>query len=82
VAFILGLLYVHLYRRTESLIPSVTLHIGGNTALVLMMLVTDLDRAEGLLIPLVGVSLSLLLIAWSLTRRLGPPDPATRLAWS
>jgi len=81
-AFGIGIIYVYLYRRTESLIPSLTLHVTGNTFVVLMMFATDLQHPERLLIPLIALSSLLFIILWSLALKLGPSDPDQRLAWS
>ena len=81
-AVVFGLIYVHLYRRTESLIPSLTLHIAGNSLMLLVTLASDLQHAEGLLLPGIGLFLVLSFIFWYLMRRLRPSDPDERLAWS
>ena len=55
---VLGIGYATVYRRRESLVPTVVFHILGNTAGIFIR-----DRTLGILVPLAGVSAGL----WILT---------------
>ena len=55
---VLGIGYAKIYRRRESLIPTVMFHIVGNTAGIFIR-----DRTLTILVPLAGVSAGL----WMLT---------------
>ncbi len=65
----IGLLFVYLYHRTRSLLPSLTLHICGNTVGFVAELLEGLERSIALVLPVTGLSLAGFLACSALVRR-------------
>jgi membrane protease YdiL (CAAX protease family) len=55
---VLGIVYAEIYRRRESLVPTVTFHIVGNTIAFFIR-----DRYLTTLVPLAGVSVGLWIVS-------------------
>jgi membrane protease YdiL (CAAX protease family) len=77
-----GLALSHIYIRTGSLLPSVVLHISGNTFAVFLPVLLGLTQWQTLLLPVTLLGLTLFILSRILVRRLVPVDAAVRLAWS
>jgi membrane protease YdiL (CAAX protease family) len=56
----LGLIYAYLYQRTQSILPSLIFHVSGNTLISAAWLLSELERADRLILPATIVSLILL----------------------
>jgi len=63
---LVGLIYAYLYQRTQSLLPSLTFHVAANTLISLGWLLSDLDRADRLVLPATVTSCVLLALCLSL----------------
>lgn len=72
IIVLVGTLYAHLYRRTESLLPSLSFHVAGNTVITSAWLLSDLEHAEGLVLPITAASLILFLLCRSIYVRTKP----------
>jgi len=74
IIILVGILYAYLYQRTESLLPSLSFHIAGNTAITLGWLLSDLKDAERLVPPTTAMSCVLFAIVWSIYKRTKPTE--------
>ena len=67
---VLGLGFSYLYYRTQSLVPSLTIHIVKNVSAYVYLAVSDLHNALGVTVSMtVGGLLAWLVLGW-LSRRL------------
>jgi CAAX protease family protein len=67
-----GVLYAFLYQRTESLLPSLSFHVAGNTVFTIGWLLSDLTHADRLVLPTTVVSCILFVIFRSVRARTKP----------
>ena len=65
----IGLFFVYLYHRTRSLLPSLTLHVCGNTVGFVAELLEGLERSIALVLPATGLSLAGFLACSAIVRR-------------
>jgi len=76
---VVGLIYAYLYQRTESLLPSLTFHVAGNTLVSLAWLLSELDRADRLVLPATVASGALLAICLRLCTHARLSDSGERI---
>jgi membrane protease YdiL (CAAX protease family) len=74
IIMILGLIYAYLYQRTQSILPSLIFHVSGNTLISIAWLVSELERADRLILPATIVSLILFGIFAGLYRSARPSN--------
>ena len=67
---ILGICYAEVYRRRESLVPTVAFHIVGNTTAVFIR-----DPYLATLLPLAGIAIGLWIMSMVISRMFNRPTP-------
>ncbi len=60
IIIVLGLIYAYLYQRTQSILPSLIFHVSSNTLISAAWLLSELERADRLILPATIASLILL----------------------
>jgi membrane protease YdiL (CAAX protease family) len=82
-SFVVGILWMFLYMRSQSLLPSVFLHIIGNsTGFVSRYIVRSFERPAAFLLPGLALIGIMAVISSVATRRTRPPNSSDLLPWS
>lgn len=82
-SLVVGVVYMFLYMRSQSLLPSVYLHIIGNsTGFVSRYIVRSFERPAAFLLPGLALIGLMAVVSSVATRRTRPSRSTDRLPWS